>query len=114
MRTDRFLPGKFTAEELLAAAEHFFDGGTDFETPLHEALRLMDEEAFENADILFITDGYCDISDKLAEKLQNEVSDARCSVIGLLIEPGLAGRGVFAGTVLREGIASQSIQPYGY
>ena len=91
VRTDRFLPGKFTAEELFAAAEHFFDGGTDFETPLHEALRLMDEEAFENADILFITDGYCDISDKLAEKLQNEVSDARCSVIGLLMDQDSPG-----------------------
>lgn len=91
VRTDRFLPGKFTAEELLAAAEHFFDGGTDFETPLKEALRLMDEEAFENADILFITDGYCDISDKLAEKLQNEVSDARCSVIGLLMDQDSPG-----------------------
>ena len=91
VRTDRFLPGKFTAEELLAAAEHFFDGGTDFETPLQEALRLMDEEAFENADILFITDGYCDISDKLAEKLQNGVSDARCSVIGLLMDQDSPG-----------------------
>ena len=83
VRTDRFLPRKFTAEELCAAAEHFFDGGTNFETPLKEVLRLMDEEAFENADILFITDGYCDISDSLAEKLQNEVSDARCSVIAI-------------------------------
>ena len=91
VRTDRFLPGKFTAEELLAAAEHFFDGGTDFETPLKEALRLMDEEAFENADILFITDGYCDISDSLAEKLQNGVSDARCSVIGLLMDQDSPG-----------------------
>ena len=91
VRTDRFLPGKFTAEELLAAAEHFFDGGTDFETPLKEALRLMDEEAFENADILFITDGYCDISDSLAEKLQNEVSDTRCSVIGLLMDQDSPG-----------------------
>ena len=91
VRTDRFLPGKFTAEELLAAAEHFFDGGTDFETPLKEALRLMDKEAFENADILFITDGYCDISDSLAEKLQNEVSDARCSVIGLLMDQDSPG-----------------------
>lgn len=91
VRTDRFLPGKFTAEELFAAAEHFFDGGTDFETPLHEALRLIDEEAFENADILFITDGYCDISDSLAEKLQNGVSDARCSVIGLLMDQDSPG-----------------------
>ena len=91
MRTDRFLPGKFTAEELFAAAEHFFDGGTNFEAPLTEALRLLREEEFSNADILFVTDGYCDISDELAEQLQVEISAERCSVIGLLMDQNSPG-----------------------
>ena len=92
LRTDRFLPGQYTADDLLSAAEHFFDGGTDFETPIREALRLMNEEAFENADILFITDGQCSISDEMAEQLQSAIQDARCSVIGLLLDvdsPGM-------------------------
>ena len=91
VRTDRFLPGKFTAEELFAAAEHFFDGGTNFEAPLTEALRLLREEEFSKADILFVTDGYCDISDELAEHLQAEISAERCSVIGLLMDRDSAG-----------------------
>lgn len=92
-RTDLFLPGQYTSQDLLSAAEHFFDGGTDFETPIREALRLVNEETFENADILFITDGEKSISDELAEQLRNAIQDARCSVVGLLLDadsPGMA------------------------
>lgn len=92
IRTDRFLPGRYTAADLLSAAEHFFDGGTDFEAPVREALRLINEEEFEDADILFITDGKRSISDELAEQMQDAVHDARCSVVGLLLDaddPGL-------------------------
>ena len=93
MRTDLFLPGQYTADDLLSAAEHFFDGGTDFEAPIREALRLINEEAFENADILFITDGESSISDELSEQLQDAIQDARCAVVGLLLDadsPGMA------------------------
>ena len=46
------------------AAETFLGGGTDFQTPVNDALRLMDEEDLENADIVFITDGECKLPDK--------------------------------------------------
>lgn len=91
LRTDRFLPGQYTTDDLLSAAEHFFDGGTDFEAPVREALRLISEETFENADILFITDGQCSISDELAEQLQDAIQDARCSVVGLLLDADSPG-----------------------
>ena len=91
LRTDRFLPGQYTADDLLSAAEHFFDGGTDFETPLREALRLMNEEEFENADILFITDGRCSVSDELAGQLQEAIQNARCTVICLLLDADSPG-----------------------
>ena len=77
---------QYTAADLLSAAEHFFDGGTDFEAPVREALRLINEEEFEDADILFITDGKRSISDELAEQLQDAIQDTRCSVVGLLLD----------------------------
>ncbi|GAB2046035.1 hypothetical protein AGATL06_25340 [Agathobaculum sp. TL06] len=55
-------------------------------------MRLINEEAFEDADILFITDGKRAISEDLAEQLQDAVHDARCSVVGLLLDaddPGM-------------------------
>lgn len=90
-RTDLFLPGQYTSEDLLSAAEHFFDGVTDFETPIREALRLITEETFENADILFITDGEDSISDELASELQEAIQGARCSVVGLLLDADSPG-----------------------
>lgn len=90
-RTDIFAPDQYGSEELLSAAEHFYGGMTDFETPLKEALRLIDEETFEQADILFITDGECEISEELAEQIQLAVQDARCSIVGLLLDADSAG-----------------------
>lgn len=51
-QTDLFLPKQAAVEDRLRAAETFLDGGTDFRTPLNEALRLMQEEGFDNADIV--------------------------------------------------------------
>ncbi|MGO5096858.1 vWA domain-containing protein [Agathobaculum sp. LCP25S3_E8] len=90
-RTDLFLPGQYSSQDLLSAAEHFFDGGTDFETPIREALRLITEEAFENADILFITDGEDSISNELASELQEAIQGARCAVVGLLLDADSPG-----------------------
>ncbi|WP_346705387.1 VWA domain-containing protein [uncultured Agathobaculum sp.] len=89
--TDLFLPGQYTSQDLLSAAEHFFDGGTDFETPIREALRLINEESFENADILFITDGEDSISNELASELQEAIQGARCAVVGLLLDADSPG-----------------------
>ncbi len=51
---------KISSEELLIALSHFFGGGTNFERPLREAIRLISEEkVFGEADIIFITDGEC-------------------------------------------------------
>mgnify|MGYP005803517691 CR=1 FL=1 len=90
-RTDLFLPGQYSSQDLLSAAEQFLNGGTDFETPIREALRLVNEDAFENADILFVTDGEDTISDELAEQLRNAIQDARSSVIGLLLDADSPG-----------------------
>ena len=52
---------------------------------------MINEESFENADILFITDGEKSISDELAEQLQNAIQEARCSVVGLLLDADSPG-----------------------
>ena len=51
----------------------------------------LDSEAFENADILFITDGEDSISDELASELQEAIQGARCSVVGLLLDADSPG-----------------------
>ena len=44
-----------------------------------------------NADILFITDGRCAVSDGLAGQLQETIQNARCTVICLLLDADSPG-----------------------
>ena len=54
---------------MIRVVEGVFDGGTDFYTPLNEALRLMQEDGFENANVVFITDGEYELSKTYIEEL---------------------------------------------
>lgn len=85
VKTDLFEPGRYTSDDVIRAAEQFFDGGTDFEAPLTEAVRLM-EKGYENADITIITDGECRISDDFAKKFKNTMAKYKASVTGILLD----------------------------
>ena len=87
-KTDLFRPGKYTMQDKLAAAETFLNGGTDFQTPMEEALRLMKGEGFENADIVFITDGECELPQEYLKELQDEQIAHRFKVTGVLLDKG--------------------------
>ena len=91
-KTDIFRPGKYTMEDKLSAAETFLNGGTNFETPMSEALRLMKKEGFGNADIVFVTDGECELSREYLNGLSQEQAARRFKVTGILLdkdEPGM-------------------------
>ena len=90
-QTDVFLPGQSSLEGKLHAAETFLGGGTDFQTPLAEAERLVREDGFENADIAFITDGECSLPETCVEMLQKAQSELRFTVTGILLDEGNAG-----------------------
>ncbi len=55
--------GRCTPEQLVEIGEHFLcSAGTDFEKPLTEALRYLEKDKYPGADIVFITDGVCNVS----------------------------------------------------
>ena len=91
-QTDLFLPKQATVEDKPRAAEIFIDGGTDFCTPMNEALRLMKEEGFDNADIVFISDGECALSQEYITKLQNEQVKRRFTITGILLDQESKGK----------------------
>ena len=91
VKTDIFIPKQYTVEDKLRAAETFLDGGTDFLSPLKEALRLMQEEHFENADIVFITDGECELSENYITELRAAQIEHRFTVTGILLDEDNAG-----------------------
>ena len=89
-KTDVFLPKEYTVEDKLRAAETFLNGGTDFSAPLCEALRLM-EEGFDNADVVFITDGECILPSENIAQLREEQSARRFTITGILLDQGNEG-----------------------
>ncbi len=89
-QTDIFLPGQYTREDVLLCAETFLGGNTDYETPLREALRLMEQEGFENADMVFVTDGECALPDSFQENLKEEQASKIFRITGILLDKGNA------------------------
>ncbi len=86
--TDVFRPGEYTVTDKLTAAERFLGGGTDFQTPLREALMLMETGGFENADVVFITDGECILPDSFIEELRERQTRLAFTVTGILLDAG--------------------------
>lgn len=91
-KVDAFLPGQHTMQDKLNAAETFLGGGTDFKRPLQEAISLMDC-GFENADLVFLTDGLCELPTDYLETLRKEQMARKFTVTGILLDaddPGMA------------------------
>ena len=88
VKTDVFESGKYTTDDVLAAAEHFFGGGTDFPDFYKEhggaALGLL-TNGFGSADVVIITDGECEVSDEFAKRFTEEKLKNRLTVTGILL-----------------------------
>ena len=90
-KVDVFQPGEYDMEDKMRAAETFLGGGTNFQTPMEQALLLMELGGFENADIVFITDGECKLPDTYLEQLRAEQAARRFTVTGVLLDKGKPG-----------------------
>ena len=88
-------PGEFQDRDLgrgPGAMRHFLDflamgfrSGTDFDAPLERALDLLDEERYERADVLLITDGYAYASDAVVRRVQRLRRELGFSVVSVVI-----------------------------
>ena len=90
-RVDLFLPGQYTVEDKMNTAEFFLGGGTNFERPLQEAIRLMETQNFENADIIFLTDGQCTLSEAFTSQLKAHQNAHHFTVTGILLDTNSPG-----------------------
>lgn len=89
MEFDFAKPEDYTLEKVLAYAEFFFNGGTDFEAPLTRSLELLQKEhelkGYVEGDIVFCTDGLCRVSSQWMENFKREQERLGFTVWGLLI-----------------------------
>ena len=79
----------------MKAAETFFNGGTDFQSPLCAAFKLMESDGFENAGIVFIVDRYCELPEELSEDFAHRQAEMAFKVTGVLLDTDI-GAGDFS------------------
>jgi uncharacterized protein with von Willebrand factor type A (vWA) domain len=81
--TDKKRMGK----EFLEFLKYTFGGGTDFNTALRAGLKAVkEEETFQGADLLFLTDGSSELSEKPLIREWNEIKvERRARIFSLII-----------------------------
>ena len=79
---------KVNLQKVLDCAETLLGGGTDFEKPLRAVFALTAGEKLEKPDIVFITDGKCDVSDEFLELFEEFKADTGAKLTGILLNKG--------------------------
>jgi uncharacterized protein with von Willebrand factor type A (vWA) domain len=80
-----------TTEEIFSFAESYLCGGTDFEEPLTQAVTLIEQGGFRDADIVFLTDGECAIGEEFAGWFCEQKEQLRFTVKGIVMDAGSPG-----------------------
>lgn len=69
-------------------ASFMFNGGTCFETPLKKALEFIEMSKYKKADVLFISDGVCTVSEKFLENFNKVKREKEFRVVTILVNLG--------------------------
>lgn len=74
-------------EGIFQTATFFFGGGTDYQSPLTEAARLIESGRgdWRNADIVFITDDYCDVTPEFVEEFERRKRTMDVKVFSVIV-----------------------------
>ena len=73
---------------IMDLAEYFPGGGTDFQRPLDAALDCLGQSRFKKGDIIFITDGECQVDPEWAVRFRAEKERLGFSLFSILIDVG--------------------------
>jgi uncharacterized protein with von Willebrand factor type A (vWA) domain len=87
--------GRYEVEmkTVMDLAEYFPGGGTDFQRPLDAALECLRQAKYKKSDIIFITDGECQVSPEWAEQFRKEKEKLGFSLYSILIDVGPSSLG---------------------
>jgi uncharacterized protein with von Willebrand factor type A (vWA) domain len=87
---DRF---EVETKTIMDLAEYFPGGGTDFQKPLDAALECLRQSRFKKGDIIFITDGECQVDPEWADQFREQKEKLGFSLFSILIDMGPASLG---------------------
>lgn len=82
-------PEDFSFDRIIEAAELFFNGGTDFATPMTSALGILKKEFAATgrvtADVVMLTDGECYVQPAFMKSYHDEMDKMQATTWGVLI-----------------------------
>lgn len=81
-----FQSGRPRQQELAALAEGFFGGGTDFERPISAAVDLISQRGGEGGQIIFISDGLCQVSEAWRSRLLATAARRQIQILAVLMD----------------------------
>jgi len=85
-RIDRF-SGKTPPAEVMDAVSYFTGGGTDYVGPLTDARNIIEKEnTFKDADIIFISDGECEVGEEWLKEFLQSKKNLQFNIISVLID----------------------------
>lgn len=73
------------AEAIVRVGSEFFGGGTDYQSPLEEAMRLIAEDEAADGDIVFITDDQCEVNAPFLERYRALKAAKRFSTYSVIV-----------------------------
>ncbi|QQZ58964.1 VWA domain-containing protein [Paenibacillus sonchi] len=77
--------GKITVQDMINLAEMFRGGGTNFESPLNQASKVIQNSGFNKADIVFVTDGDANVSNEFLDRWKNLKAKREIRVLSILL-----------------------------
>ncbi len=91
LATKDIQPGELNPQDVLDIAEMNPSGGTNFERPLRHAIKVLCDSRYNKADLLFITDGDCGVSDLFLEKFHATKLNRKFYVTTVVLNIGGGG-----------------------
>ncbi len=80
-----FPKGECSPVELIDTVEFFFGGGTVFDRWMEEAARFVDQDRFDRADVIVISDGIPSVSKRIETEWWKRKAERRMRSYGVLI-----------------------------
>ncbi len=90
----------YSEDIVLQIANTFLGGGTNFTAPIELATKLLKEDRYDNADLVFVTDGHAWIDEKVLKKFNEIKEKKKCKCVGILLDMG--GRGHVSDTTIKK------------
>jgi uncharacterized protein with von Willebrand factor type A (vWA) domain len=88
VKVEVFPKGQATAQETIACASHFFNGGTVFDEWMDEALNLAGQSTFDKADTICVSDGVGRLNSETLANWQKMRADRGMRSYSILIGSG--------------------------